>query len=85
VFPTIGLAERIASDPIFLQTGGFDRQFFRQVLRSYGITEDEFVTDTRSFAARQQLALGLVGGMGQQQPCWKSPTSTPTNCALSHS
>jgi peptidyl-prolyl cis-trans isomerase D len=57
------LAERIASDPIFLQTGGFNRQFFRQVLRSYGITEDEFVADTRSFAARQQLALGLVGGM----------------------
>jgi peptidyl-prolyl cis-trans isomerase D len=58
------LADRIASDPIFLQTGGFNRQFFRQVLRSYGITEDEFVADTRSFAARQQLALGLVGGMG---------------------
>jgi peptidyl-prolyl cis-trans isomerase D len=57
------LAERIASDPIFLQTGGFNRQFFQQVLRSYGITEDEFVADTRSFAARQQLALGLVGGM----------------------
>ena len=57
------LAERIASDPIFLQTGGFNRQFFNQVLRSYGITEDEFVADTRSFAARQQLAQGLVGGM----------------------
>lgn len=57
------LADRIASDPIFLQTGGFNRQFFRQVLRSYGITEDEFVADTRSFAARQQLAIGLVGGM----------------------
>ena len=57
------LAERIASDPIFLQTGGFNRQFFRQVLSSYGITEDDFVADTRSFAARQQLAQGLVGGM----------------------
>lgn len=57
------LAERIASDPIFLQTGGFNRQFFQQVLRSYGITEDDFVADTRSFAARQQLAQGLVGGM----------------------
>ena len=57
------LAERIASDPIFLQTGGFNRQFFRQVLFSYGITEDDFVADTRSFAARQQLAQGLVGGM----------------------
>lgn len=57
------LAERIASDPIFLQTGGFNRQFFRQVLFSYGITEDDFVADTRSFAARQQLVQGLVGGM----------------------
>lgn len=57
------LAERIASDPIFIQTGGFNRQFFRQVLRQYGITEDDFVADTRSFAARQQLAQGLVGGM----------------------
>ncbi|WP_375569190.1 SurA N-terminal domain-containing protein [Ahrensia marina] len=57
------LAERIANDPIFLQTGGFNRQFFQQVLRSYGITEDDFVADTRSFAARQQLAQGLVGGM----------------------
>ena len=57
------LAERIASDPIFLQTGGFNRQFFQQVLRSYGITEDDFVADTRSFAARQQLAQGLVGGI----------------------
>ncbi|CAN0597960.1 unnamed protein product, partial [Ectocarpus sp. 12 AP-2014] len=50
------LAERISNDPIFLQTGGFNRQFFQQVLRSYGITEDDFVADTRSFAARQQLA-----------------------------
>lgn len=57
------LAERISSDPIFLQVGGFNRQFFQQVLRSYGITEDDFVADTRSFAARQQLAQGLVGGM----------------------
>lgn len=57
------LAERISNDPIFLQTGGFNRQFFQQVLRSYGITEDDFVADTRSFAARQQLAQGLVGGM----------------------
>ncbi|MEM6710953.1 MAG: SurA N-terminal domain-containing protein [Pseudomonadota bacterium] len=57
------LAERIASDPIFLQTGGFNRQFFRQVLFSYGITEEDFVADTRSFAARQQLAQALVGGL----------------------
>ena len=57
------LAERIASDPIFLQTGGFNRQFFTQVLRSYGITEDDFVADTRAFSARQQLAIGFVGGM----------------------
>ena len=57
------LAERIASDPIFLQTGGFNRQFFSQVLRQYGITEDDFVADTRSFAARQQLAQGFVGGI----------------------
>lgn len=61
------LADRIASDPIFLQTGGFNRQFFRQVLAQYGITEDDFVQDTRSFAARQQLAQGLVGGMGPSQ------------------
>lgn len=57
------LAERIANDPTFLQVGGFNRQFFQQLLRSYGITEDDFVADTRSFAARQQLAQGLVGGM----------------------
>lgn len=61
------LAERIASDPIFLQTGGFNRQFFQQVLRSYGITEDDFVADTRSFSARQQLAQGLVGGIQPSQ------------------
>ncbi len=61
------LAERIASDPIFLQTGGFNRQFFQQVLRQYGITEDDFVADTRSFSARQQLAQGLVGGMQPAQ------------------
>lgn len=57
------LAERIASDPIFLQVGGFNRQFFQRVLRNYGITEDDFVEDTRSFALRQQLAMGLVGGI----------------------
>lgn len=57
------LAERISNDPIFLQVGGFNRQFFQQVLRNYGITEDDFVADTRTFAARQQLAMGLVGGM----------------------
>jgi peptidyl-prolyl cis-trans isomerase D len=61
------LAERIASDPIFLQTGGFNRQFFQQVLRQYGITEDDFVADTRSFSARQQLAQGLVGGIQPAQ------------------
>ncbi|MEM6383534.1 MAG: peptidylprolyl isomerase [Pseudomonadota bacterium] len=61
------LAERIASDPIFLQVGGFNRQFFQQVLRSYGISEDDFVADTRSFAARQQLAEGVTGGLQPPQ------------------
>ncbi len=61
------LAERISNDPIFLQTGGFNRQFFRQVLSSYGITEDDFVDDTRAFGARQQLSQALVGGMQPSQ------------------
>ncbi|MEM1289380.1 MAG: SurA N-terminal domain-containing protein [Pseudomonadota bacterium] len=56
------LAQRIAADPLFSSTGGFNRQFFSQVLLSLGLTEEEFVEDTRDFAARQQLAEGLVGG-----------------------
>jgi peptidyl-prolyl cis-trans isomerase D len=57
------LAKRISQDPNFQVLGGFNREFFNQILRSYGLTEDDFINDAEAFALRQQFAAALAGGM----------------------
>ncbi|MCB1507964.1 MAG: SurA N-terminal domain-containing protein [Hyphomicrobiaceae bacterium] len=61
------LGARIASDPIFDQVGGYDPRIVRRLLQAYGLTEADFVADTRNLAMRQQMARALVGGMQAPQ------------------
>lgn len=56
------LARSISDDPLFRQSaGGFNRSFFQQILRSNGLTEDQYVTDRKSLAERAQLVSSLTG------------------------
>ncbi|SHM70122.1 SurA N-terminal domain-containing protein [Roseibium suaedae] len=58
------LIDLIHADPAFQSpTGGYDRNRLAQVLRNAGVTEDEYVTDRRKLAERQQLAEAVSGGM----------------------
>lgn len=58
------LAGLIQADPAFQRPGGgYDRALLAQILRSNGLTEDEYVVERRDLAVRQQLAEGVAGGM----------------------
>ncbi len=57
------VARQIAEDPNFKgPTGGFDRNFFRQLLRQNGYSEDVYIEEQRATALRRQIASGLAGG-----------------------
>ncbi|GGB61977.1 peptidylprolyl isomerase [Roseibium aquae] len=58
------LAGDIQSDPAFVgPTGTYDRTRLAQILRSNGMTEDEYVIERRDGLNREQLAAGVAGGM----------------------
>lgn len=57
------LAKEISEDPSFQAAGKFDRAYFNQLLQQNGMTEAQYIADRRLFAARKQLADGLVGGI----------------------
>lgn len=58
------LAKLIHSDPALIgPTGTYDRLRLGQLLRSNGISEDEFVLERQAQALRQQIAQGVSGGM----------------------
>ncbi|MBD8890713.1 SurA N-terminal domain-containing protein [Roseibium litorale] len=58
------LISLIHADPAFQSpAGGYDRNRLAQVLRNAGVSEDEYVTDRRKLAERQQLAEAVSGGM----------------------
>lgn len=57
------VARQIADDPNFKgPNGAFDRNFFRQILRQNGYSEDIYVHEQRATALRRQLANGIGGG-----------------------
>ncbi|WP_417691706.1 SurA N-terminal domain-containing protein [Roseibium sp.] len=63
------LAKIIQQDPSMQgPTGGYDRTQLAQLLRSNGISEDEYVLERHALALRQQLAQGVTGGL-------KAPTA----------
>ncbi len=56
------LAQQIADDPSFQDaSGNFDRPAFTQILRSGGMSEDQYLNQLRDTYVRQQIADGLVG------------------------
>ncbi|WP_029355878.1 peptidylprolyl isomerase [Bosea sp. 117] len=58
------MAERIQSNPSFRgPSGTFDPNYFNQLLRSNGYTEQRFVEAERRLALRQQLIQSLGGGI----------------------
>lgn len=58
------LAQQIRDDPAFHGANGqFDRGTFLQVIRSNGMTENQFVENLRESYIRQQLISALVGGI----------------------
>lgn len=58
------LAHEIAADPSFRgATGSFDRSVFAQLLRSAGLTEDEYLSQLRGNYVRQQIGDALIGGL----------------------
>jgi peptidyl-prolyl cis-trans isomerase D len=57
------LAKEIADDPSFRgATGSFDRNTFANLLRSAGLTEDEYLEQLRQNYVRQQIGDALIGG-----------------------
>jgi peptidyl-prolyl cis-trans isomerase D len=57
------LAKRIAEDPAFKgPSGTFDRNYFSQILRNAGYSEDQFVQDRRGDFLRSQISDALAGG-----------------------
>ncbi len=59
------MAKALAKDERFHDpTGRFDRNYFNMLLRENGINEDIFLADQRNTALRNQVAEGLIGGMG---------------------
>ena len=57
------VANQIANDPSFQSpTGGFDRNYFKQILRTNGYSEDAYVSERKALALRLQVAAGLSGG-----------------------
>jgi peptidyl-prolyl cis-trans isomerase D len=58
------LALQIQQDPSFKSPGGsYDANLLKQILRNNGMSEDDFVTEQRTLAERQQLAQAISGGM----------------------
>lgn len=57
------LTVQIQQDPSFRTGGSYDPNLLKQILRNNGMSEDEFVTEQRSLAERQQLAQAISGGM----------------------
>ncbi|HMN87492.1 MAG TPA: peptidylprolyl isomerase, partial [Bauldia sp.] len=58
------LAHEIAADPSFRgATGSFDRSVFAQLLRSAGLTEDDYLASLRDNYVRQQIGDALIGGV----------------------
>ena len=64
----LGLSEErlvnlIAEDPAFKSPGGqFDRQVFRERLRSAGYTEDDYIKDRSNLAVRNQILEAVQDG-----------------------
>lgn len=57
------LATQIAQDPTFRGSGGaFDRNNFAEILRSVGLSEDQYINELRNSYVRQQISDALVGG-----------------------
>ena len=58
------LGMRIASDPQYFGTSGtFDRGYLSQLIASQGMTEDDFIIQSRSEYIRGQLGQALAGGI----------------------
>jgi peptidyl-prolyl cis-trans isomerase D len=59
------VTKSIAKDERFRDpSGNFDRNYFRQILNQNNMTEDLFVIEQRNTVLRQQVAAGLIGGIG---------------------
>jgi peptidyl-prolyl cis-trans isomerase D len=57
------LAELVRQDPSFFGVlGSFDRSIYDQVLRSQGLTSEQYLEMQRKAARRQQVAIGLFAG-----------------------
>ncbi len=57
------LVELVRADPTFFGVlGTFDRSVYEQVLRSEGLTSEQYFETQRKAARRQQIAIGLFGG-----------------------
>ncbi|MEH3108728.1 MAG: SurA N-terminal domain-containing protein [Agrobacterium cavarae] len=69
----LGLSEErlvnlIAEDPAFKSPGGqFDRQVFRERLRSAGYTEDDYIKDRSNLAVRNQILEAIQDGFTPPQ------------------
>lgn len=57
------LAQLIADDPAFKASNGqFDRNLFRERLRTAGLTEDDYIVDRSKVAVRAQIIDAVTGG-----------------------
>ncbi|WP_113266786.1 peptidylprolyl isomerase [Agrobacterium cavarae] len=62
------LVNLIAEDPAFKSPGGqFDRQVFRERLRSAGYTEDDYIKDRSNLAVRNQILEAIQDGFAPPQ------------------
>ncbi|MQB20986.1 peptidylprolyl isomerase [Agrobacterium tumefaciens] len=62
------LVNLIAEDPAFKSPGGqFDRQVFRERLRSAGYTEDDYIKDRSNLAVRNQILEAVQDGFAPPQ------------------
>lgn len=62
------LVNLIAEDPAFKSPGGqFDRQVFRERLRSAGYTEDDYIKDRSNLAIRNQILEAVQDGFAPPQ------------------
>ncbi|MBH0239921.1 peptidylprolyl isomerase [Methylobrevis albus] len=57
------LAAEIAADPSLQNNGTFNLGYFEQLLRSNGLTQQQYVADRRTLEIRRQVADGLFGGV----------------------
>ena len=63
------LARKIAEDPAFRgPTGSFERNYFNQVLRDNGYSEDQYVRDQQAVFLRVQISNALVSGAHTPDP-----------------